>query len=158
MFSQQRQYKKTGEQTREIGKKNKIKILSTKALSCLASQDCFRVHYKFHTIFSFFSNTEFVFPLTIINVPRYFIIAMDATNLRHTGEGKGNLNQYFKYEKIFVLRSSGISRKSGALIVRHSQKGECISFVFYCFENLSTVITLEPLARFRWCFSKMYLS
>ncbi len=34
---------------------------------------------------------------------------------------------------IYVLRSSGISRKSEGLIVRYSQKKECISFVFYCF-------------------------
>ncbi len=43
-----------------------------------------------------------------------------------------------------VLRSSRVSRKLGALIVRYSQKKECISFVFY-FENSSDAITLEPL-------------
>ncbi len=32
----------------------------------------------------------------------------------------------------YVLRSSGISRKSGALTVRYNQKKEWISFVFYC--------------------------
>ncbi len=40
--------------------------------------------------------------------------------------------------------------KSGALIVRYSHKKERI--VFYCFENLSIAITLEPLVRFRWGF------
>ena len=34
----------------------------------------------------------------------------------------------------YVLRSSGISQKSEALIARYSQKKECISLVFYCFE------------------------
>ena len=53
-----------------------------------------------------------------------------------------------------MLWSSGISRKSGALIVRYSQKKEYISFVFYCFENLSIVLTLEPLVRFRWDFQQ----
>ncbi len=39
---------------------------------------------------------------------------------------------------IFVLWSSGIGRKSGALIVRYSQKNKLwILFVFYCFENPS---------------------
>ncbi len=56
-----------------------------------------------------------------------------------------------------VLRSSGVIQKSGALIVRYSLKKECISFsffffLFYCFENLSIAITLEPLARVRWGF------
>ncbi len=32
-----------------------------------------------------------------------------------------------------VLRSSGISQKSGALIVRYSQKKECIYFCFLLF-------------------------
>ncbi len=32
-----------------------------------------------------------------------------------------------------MLRSSGFSWKLGALIVRYSQKKECISLVFYCF-------------------------
>ncbi len=36
----------------------------------------------------------------------------------------------------FVLWTSGISQKSGALIVRHSQK-KLKSFVFYCSENPS---------------------
>ena len=48
--------------------------------------------------------------------------------------------------KIIALRSSGASRKLGALIVRYSQKKECISFVFYT--------TLEPLFRFRWDFQQ----
>ena len=34
------------------------------------------------------------------------------------------------------------------------EKKECISFVFYCFENLSIAITLEPLVRFRWGFQQ----
>ena len=34
----------------------------------------------------------------------------------------------------YVLQSSGIIRKSGALIVRYSQKKKWVSFVFYCFE------------------------
>ena len=46
---------------------------------------------------------------------------------------------------LYVLRSSGISRKSGALIVTYSQKKKCIRFVFYCFENLLIAVTLEPL-------------
>ena len=36
-----------------------------------------------------------------------------------------------------VLGSSGISRKSAALIVRYSHKKKRISIVFYCFENPS---------------------
>ncbi len=51
-----------------------------------------------------------------------------------------------------VLRSRGISQKSGAMTVRYSQKKECISFVFYCFENLSIAKTLEPLVPFWWVF------
>ena len=68
--------------------------------------------------------------------------------------------QFFNCDKVwmlvsqYVLRSSGISRMSGALNVRYSQKKECISFVFYCFENLSIAITLEPLVRFRWSFQQ----
>ena len=38
---------------------------------------------------------------------------------------------------IYVLWSSGISSKTGALIVRYSQKKKQISFVFCCFENHS---------------------
>ncbi len=53
-----------------------------------------------------------------------------------------------------MLRSSGISPKSGTLIVRYSQKKEYISFVFYCSENLSIAITLEPVVRFRWSFQQ----
>ena len=34
-----------------------------------------------------------------------------------------------------MLWSWGISRKSGALIVKYSQKNEWMNFVFYCFEN-----------------------
>ncbi len=37
----------------------------------------------------------------------------------------------------YVLRSSGISQKSAALIVRYSQKKKWISSVFYCSENPS---------------------
>ncbi len=38
--------------------------------------------------------------------------------------------------------------------MKYSQKKECISFVFCCFENLSTAITLEPLVWFRWGFQQ----
>ncbi len=38
---------------------------------------------------------------------------------------------------IYVLWSSGISRKFAALIVRYSQKKKWISTVFYCSENTS---------------------
>ncbi len=44
--------------------------------------------------------------------------------------------------------------ESVALIVRYSQKKEYISFVFYCFENLSIAIMLEPPVRFRWRFQQ----
>ncbi len=54
----------------------------------------------------------------------------------------------------YVLWSRGISRKSAALIVKYSQKKKWISFVFYCFKNLSIAIILEPLARFRWGFQQ----
>ena len=54
----------------------------------------------------------------------------------------------------YVSQSRWISRKSGVLIMRYSQKRECISFVLYCFENLSSTITLEPLVRFRWGFQQ----
>ena len=43
------------------------------------------------------------------------------------------------FEMVHVLRSSRISRKSGALIVRYSQKKERIAVVFYCSENPSIV-------------------
>ncbi len=67
---------------------------------------------------------------------------------------KFSMMYFGKLEKVtcynaFVLRSSMISLKSGALIVRYSQKKERISFVFYCSENLSVAITSEPLVRFR---------
>ena len=53
----------------------------------------------------------------------------------------------------YVLQSSWISQKSGALIVRYSQKKELISFVFYCSEeNHSIAYNLEPLVWFRWGF------
>ena len=48
-------------------------------------------------------------------------------------------------ELTHVLPSSGISWKSAALIVRYSQKKECISFVFYCSVHLSIASTLESL-------------
>ena len=51
---------------------------------------------------------------------------------------------------LYVLRSSGISQKSAALIARYSQKKECISFVYS--QNLSIAVTLQPLVRFRWSF------
>ena len=38
--------------------------------------------------------------------------------------------------RIYMLRSSGISWKSAALIVRYRQKKKWISIVFYCSENL----------------------
>ena len=47
-----------------------------------------------------------------------------------------------------VLRARRVSRKSGALIARYSQKKDYISFVFYCFENLA-ILTLKPLVQFR---------
>ena len=50
-----------------------------------------------------------------------------------------------------MLRSSGISQKSAALIVRYSQKKECISIVL---RVLQLLITLEPLHRFRWGFQQ----
>ncbi len=45
----------------------------------------------------------------------------------------------WKHEEITYMCCvlSGISWKSGALIVRYSQKKELISFVFYCLENPS---------------------
>ncbi len=52
-----------------------------------------------------------------------------------------------------MLQSSRIIQNLEALIVKYSQKKEyMISFVFYCFENLSIAITLEPLVQFRWGF------
>ncbi len=53
-----------------------------------------------------------------------------------------------------VLRSSRISRKSAALIVRYSQKKKWIFIVFYCSKNLQLLITLEPLDRFKWGFQQ----
>ncbi len=35
-----------------------------------------------------------------------------------------------------------------------AKKQESISFVFYCFENLSIALTLEPLVRFSWGFQQ----
>ncbi len=61
---------------------------------------------------------------------------------------------YVYLQNYNVLRSSGISQKSGALIVRYSQKKEYISCVFYCFENLSIAITLEQQVRIRWGFQQ----
>ncbi len=46
------------------------------------------------------------------------------------------------------------SPKSGAFIVKCNQKRECISFVFYCFENLLIAITLEPTVQFWWGFQQ----
>ena len=43
----------------------------------------------------------------------------------------------FIAQTVYVLQSSGISQKLGALIVWHSQKKEWISFVFYSFDNSS---------------------
>ena len=58
--------------------------------------------------------------------------------------------------KKLCVATSRDSRKSGALIVRYmySKKKEYISFVFYCFENLSFAITVEQLVRFRWGFEQ----
>ncbi len=61
--------------------------------------------------------------------------------------------QWYVLGRVYVLRSSGISQKSGALMVTYSQKKKCIYLVFYCFDNLSIAITLEPLIQFRWVFS-----
>ena len=43
----------------------------------------------------------------------------------------------------YVLWSSGISQKSGALIVRYRHKNEWISLIFYCIENLSIAHNFE---------------
>ena len=59
----------------------------------------------------------------------------------------------------YVLRSSGISRKSGALIVRYSQNKEWISFVFYCLENPSIAQNFGTTGLIQVVFlSKMCLS
>ena len=55
----------------------------------------------------------------------------------------------------YMLRSSRINWKWGALIVRYSEKKECISFLFSCFKNLSIVITLGTTGLIQ-VFSKMY--
>ncbi len=89
----------------------------------------------------------------------YFVNwGIDSQNIRFW-YGKGwwwHLHENVKGNKNYgnVLWSSGISWKSGALTVRYSQKKECISFVFYCFENLSIDIALEPLVQFRWGFQQ----
>ena len=64
----------------------------------------------------------------------------------YCNETKRHWRDYFLY--LNVLHSSGISRKLGAMTVRYSGKKECVSFVFYCFENLSIAGTLESLVRF----------
>ncbi len=48
-----------------------------------------------------------------------------------------SFSQYATGGSEYVFRSSGISQKLGALIVRYSQKKEWISIVFYCSENPS---------------------
>ena len=53
-----------------------------------------------------------------------------------------------------MLRSSRISRKLGALIVRCSQKKDCTSFVFSCFENPSVAHNFGTLVWFRWGFQQ----
>ncbi len=53
-----------------------------------------------------------------------------------------------------MLQSSWISRKSAALIVRYSQKKECISIIFYSSEKVQLLITLEPLDRVKWGFQQ----
>ena len=62
-------------------------------------------------------------------------------------------------ESANVFRSSGISRKSGTLIVRYSQKKELISFVFYCSENPSNAHNIvKPLVRSGGVLSKNYVA
>ena len=56
-----------------------------------------------------------------------------------------------------MLWSSGISWKSGALIVRYSQKKEWISFVFYCFENPSIAQNFATTGPIGGVFSNIYL-
>ncbi len=62
-----------------------------------------------------------------------------------------NLVNFWTY---VLMLSSGIIWKLEALIMRYSQKEECISFVFYCFENLPIAITMEPLVLFKWGFQQ----
>ncbi len=63
-----------------------------------------------------------------------------------------------------VLRPTGISRKSGTLIVKYtcSQKKEWISIAFYFSQNPSIAHNFGTsctwLDRFRWSFQQMYLS
>ena len=59
---------------------------------------------------------------------------------------------YFHYETI--LKCVAIS---GALIVRYSKNKQCISFVFYCFDNLSIAQNFGTTGPIQ-VFSKMYLS
>ncbi len=56
---------------------------------------------------------------------------------------------------MYVLQSSGISRKSGTLIVRYSQKKECISFVLGIFQLL---LLWNHWSDSSGVFSNMYLS
>ncbi len=51
---------------------------------------------------------------------------------------------------VYVLQSSGISQKSGALIVRYSKKKKWISFVFYCSENQTEKNKVHQLDVEKW--------
>ena len=67
-----------------------------------------------------------------------------------------SLSHCYRNQHHYVLRSSRISWKSRALIVRYSQKKECISIVL---RILQLLITLEPTGPIQVGFSaKMYLS
>ena len=61
----------------------------------------------------------------------FFLGGVGGGKMWESGESTGTPNNSY------VLRSSGLSWKSGALFVRFSLKKERISFVFCCFENLS---------------------
>ncbi len=69
---------------------------------------------------------------------------------RSLGEMKYNIIMF-----LYVLQSSGISRKSGVLIVQYSQKKEWISIVL---RILQLGITLNHWSDSCGFFSKMYLS
>ncbi len=85
-------------------------------------------------------NTEY-------NIVKKIRVAFPSNNMI-----KDKIEKSFPNTLSHVLRSSGISRKSAAMIVRYSQKKECNSFVSYCLENLSNAQTLEPMIRFRCTF------
>ncbi len=56
--------------------------------------------------------------------------------------------------QLYVLLSSGISRKSAALIVRYSQKKKWISIVFYCSENPSIAHNFGTTGSIKWGFQQ----